>query len=283
MDWIQRIMNQTSSPSMKELLLRHCSILGSSIRICQRHTATGLELGTSKVQRYCGANEEFGGDVRRYDMTCISYGLQKIVHDTWHMVLLWIRCVMIWVGLCEITLWSKIKCAEHHSLARQVFLASKRMPTPRQICNRFDHVPAIEEMFTLASSTRRCLKARGIRGWGCCSDPSGHEICDVILIEACRQKMNQWAVPLVWVGSLHRKCTERSETVRLLQQAAESVLAVVGTGLACFAACWVDSLGFTNLTRFGSKSEQDPMRGQFTRNSKKLPPGIGQNSPVVRR
>lgn len=70
----------------------------------------------------------------------------------------------------------------------------------------------------------------------CCSDPSGHEICDVILIEACRQKMNQWAVPLVWVGSLHRKCTERSETVRLLQQAAESVLAVVGTGLACFAA-----------------------------------------------
>lgn len=152
--------------------------------------------------------------------------------------------------------------------------------------NHEPDVVSIHERITsqaLHASTRRCLKARGIRGWGCCSDPSGHEICDVILIEACRQKMNQWAVPLVWVGSLHRKCTERSETVRLLQQAAESVLAVVGTGLACFAACWVDSLGFTNLTRFGSKSEQDPMRGQFTRNSKKLPPGIGQNSPVVRR
>lgn len=146
MDWIQRIMNQTSSPSMKELLLRHCSILGSSIRICQRHTATGLELGTSKVQRYCGANEEFGGDVRRYDMTCISYGLHKIVHDTWHMVLLWIRCVMIWVGLCEITLWSKIKCAEHHSLARQVFWLQRGCQHPAKF--------AIDS--TMSRPSRKC-------------------------------------------------------------------------------------------------------------------------------
>ena len=58
---------------------------------------------------------------------------------------------------------------------------------PDKSFNRFDRVPAIEEMFTLACSTRRCLKARD-RG---CPDP-GHEIWDVILIGACQTKY-QWA------------------------------------------------------------------------------------------
>ena len=218
--------------------------------------------------RCCGANEEFGEDVNRNDMTCTSYGLQNSVwYVAYSLVLSCFELDMQWYELAYVRWYYEARSSVLKITAQQDKFgfnsyqeAANTLPncqivqSLRPCPDRGNvHTGVLNaQVFEGTGQRFRLLRFFWVRDLGC------HSVSEPAKKWTNGRMSRGKVVPSVLNScrSLHRKCTERPETVRLLQQAAESVLAVVGTGLARFAVfCWVDFRGswerWINFKRFG--------------------------------